>query len=409
MTIGALENLGFKFTTGATKSPLFNKFVNNIVFRTFSNLPKDASATLMQNELKRNTAAMLANAGLRIVGGALVEGAVEGTQQLDEIAIKNISNGITDKDYFQDVPDITTADGINKAIGAAATDAYYGFLGGLIMSAGSESISAIRDGYSNRKSDDDFAIFSNSLKDNNLRSSIESDIKSKIVSGDITKEEAKAQIESMNKSYSILQSIPDNLSLRDQRDSFNLILEKQKIQKETEGKDPALVAAQTNRINEINNELKTISENAVKESTKPVEEVTAGGGGVQYQGVEEGQPEVREGERPVGETAQPETDLGNRPVESRGVQKEVVLSTDEIGRSVGSQEYRSGVSQKKGRTITRTAPDGTKIKGTFKISQNWFSVKFGPSAFKMLKISVSLAPIGSPTERKFSFTWSGLS
>ena len=290
MTIGALENIGFKFTTGATKSPLFNKLVNNIVFRTFSNLPKDASATLIQNELKRNTAAMLANAGLRIVGGALVEGAVEGTQQLDEIAIKNISNAITDKDYFQDVPDITTAKGINQAIGAAATDAYYGALGGLIMSAGSESISAIRDGYSNRKSDDDFAIFSNSLKDNNLRSSIESDIKSKIVSGDITKEEAKAQIESMNKSYSILQSIPDNLSLRDQRDSFNLILEKQKIQKETEGKDPALVAAQTNRINEINNELKTISENAVQKQTTgevPVQpEATVG------REMEEGKPQA---------------------------------------------------------------------------------------------------------------------
>jgi hypothetical protein len=373
MTIGALENLGFKFTTGATKSPLFNKFVNNIVFRTFSNLPKNASATLMQNELKRNTTAMLANTGLRIVGGALVEGAVEGTQQLDEIAIKNISNAITDKDYFKDVPDITTAKGINQAIGAAATDAYYGALGGLIMSSGSESVSVIRDGYSNKKSDDDFAVFSNSLKDNNLRSSIESDIKSKIVSGDITKEEAKAQIESMNKSYSILQAIPDNLSLRDQRDSFNLILEKQKIQKEIEGKDPALVAAQTDRVNEINDELKIISKNAVKESTKPVEEVTAEGGGVQYQGVEEGQPEIREGERAVGETAQPETDLGNRPVEGRGIQEEVTpvgevsLPTDEIGRSVGSKEYKAGVNQKKGRSITRTTPDGTKIRGTFKI------------------------------------------
>jgi hypothetical protein len=290
LTIGALENLGFKFTTGATKNPLFNKLVNNIVFRTFSNLPKDASATLMQNELKRNTAAMIANAGLRIVGGALVEGAVEGAQQLDEIAIKNISNAVTDKDYFKDVPDITTAKGINQAIGAAATDAYYGALGGLIMSAGSESISAIRDGYSNRKSDDDFAIFSNSLKDNNLRSSIESDIKAKIVSGDITKEEAKAQIESMNKSYSILQSIPDNLNLRDQRDSFNLILEKQKIQKEIEGKDPALVAAQTNRINEINNELKTISENAVQKQTTgeiPLQPETRVGGEM-----EEGKPQT---------------------------------------------------------------------------------------------------------------------
>jgi len=309
ITIGALENLGFKFTTGATKSPLFNKLVNNIVFRTFSNLPKDASATLMQNELKRNTAAMLANAGLRIVGGALVEGAIEGTQQLDEIVIKDISNGITDKDYFQDVPDITTAKGINQAIGAAATDAYYGALGGLIMSAGSESVSAIRDGYSNRKSDDDFAIFSNSLKDNNLRSSIESDIKSKIVSGDITKEEAKAQIESMNKTYSILQSIPDNLSLRDQRDSFNLILEKQKIQKEIEGKDPALVAAQTDRVNEINDELKIISKNAVQKQTTgevPVQPEARVGGEV-AQGEPEAKPEVvtEEGQATVQEEVTP--------------------------------------------------------------------------------------------------------
>jgi hypothetical protein len=290
ITIGALENLGFKFTTGATKSPLFNKLVNNIVFRTFSNLPKDASITLMQNELKRNTAAMIANTGLRIVGGAFVEGAVEGAQQLDEIAIKNISNGITDKDYFKDVPDITTAKGINQAIAVAATDAYYGALGGLIMSSASESVSAIRDGYSNKKSDDDFAVFANSLRDNNLRSSIESDIKSKIVSGNITKEEAKAQIESMNKSYSILQSIPDNLSLRDQRDSFNLILEKQNIQKEIEGKDPALVAAQTDRVNEINNELKIISKNAVQKQTTgevPVQPEARVGGEM-----EEGKPQA---------------------------------------------------------------------------------------------------------------------
>jgi hypothetical protein len=303
MTIGALERIGFKFTTGVQKNPLFNKLVNNIVFKTFSNLPKDASATLMQNELKRNTGAMLAATGLRIVGGALVEGGVEGVQQLDEIAIKNISNAITDKDYFKDVPDITTAKGVNEAIGAAATDFYYGALGGLIMSSGAESVSAIRNGYNNRRSDDEFAVFSNSLKDNNLRSSIESDIKSKILSGDITKEEAKAQIESMNKSYSILQSIPDKLSTRDQRESFNLILEKQKITKETEGKDPALVTAQTERINEINEELKNISKNAVQVETTgevPVqpearvgEEVVQGESEAEPQSVtEEGQKEV---------------------------------------------------------------------------------------------------------------------
>lgn len=407
LTIGALENLGFKFTTGATKNPLFNKLVNNIVFRTFSNLPKDASATLMQSELKRNSLAMITNAGLKIVGGALVEGGVEGLQQLDEIAIKNISNAITDKDYFQNVPDITTAKGINQAIGAAATDAYYGVLGGLIMSAGSESVSAIREGYSNRKSDDDFAIFSNSLKDNNLRSSVESDIKSKIVSGDITKEEAKAQVESMNKSYSILQSIPNNLNIRDQRESFNLILEKQKIQKETQGKDPALVTAQTDRINEINDELKNISKNAVQvETTGEVplqpearvgEEMVQGESKTEPQGVtEEGQAVQEVESLRAKEQDEIKAKLPNAEYKADGkidvdklsdkdkkiydkiyanydklisplLAPEVTLPTDEIGRPVGSQKYKAGVNQKKGRTITRTAPDGTKIKGSFKV------------------------------------------
>jgi hypothetical protein len=324
MTIGALERVGFKFTTGVQKNPLFNKLVNNIVFKTFSNLPKDASATLMQNELRRNTGAMLAATGLRIVGGALVEGGVEGVQQLDEIAIKNISNAITDKDYFKNVPDITTAKGVNEALGAAATDFYYGALGGLIMSAGSESVSAIRNGYNNRRSDDEFAVFSNSLKDNNLRSSIESDIKSKIVSGDITKEEAKAQIESMNKSYSILQSIPDKLNTRDQRESFNLILEKQKITKETEGKDPALVTAQTERINEINEELKTISKNAIQVQTASKVPL---------------QPEARVGE----EVVQGESETEPQSVTEEGQEVEVLRAKEqeEIRAKFPDAEYKA--------------------------------------------------------------------
>ena len=267
---------------------------------------------------------MLAATGLRIVGGALVEGGVEGVQQLDEIAIKNISNAITDKDYFKNVPDITTAKGVNEALGAAATDFYYGALGGLIMSAGSESVSAIRNGYNNRRSDDEFAVFSNSLKDNNLRSSIESDIKSKIVSGDITKEEAKAQIESMNKSYSILQSIPDKLNTRDQRESFNLILEKQKITKETEGKDPALVTAQTERINEINEELKTISKNAIQVQTASKVPL---------------QPEARVGE----EVVQGESETEPQSVTEEGQEVEVLRAKEqeEIRAKFPDAEYKA--------------------------------------------------------------------
>jgi hypothetical protein len=120
----------------------------------------------------------------------------------------------------------------------------------------------------------------------------------------------------MNKSYSIIQSIPENLNIRNKRESFNLILEKQKIQKEIEGKDPALVAAQTDRINEINEELKTISKNAVQVETAgevPVQPETAVGGEV-AQGEPQAEPQVVTEE---GQAVQEEV----TPIENKDVQE----------------------------------------------------------------------------------------
>ena len=106
--------------------------------------------------------------------------------------------------------------------------------------------------------------------------------------------------------------------------------ERNGLQSKIQGKDPNLVAAEINRIAEIDNQLKTIGENAVKESN--IEEVTAEGGGVQYQGTQEGQPEVGQGEGAVGQAAQPETDLGNRPVEGRSEAEVDKLIEDRIAK-----------------------------------------------------------------------------
>lgn len=155
--------------------------------------------------------------GLSIVAGAFVEGFVEGTQNITEVGAKQLFNSIEGKDYFKDVPDLTTKDGMAKALEMASEDFYYGMLGGLVMGAGSQAVSAVRDGYANNKLDANFEVLYNSVTDPNLIKIVKSEIKSNLANGTITKEVAQAQMDAIGKSYSIFKSMPGDLSMREKK------------------------------------------------------------------------------------------------------------------------------------------------------------------------------------------------
>ncbi|MBW3003683.1 hypothetical protein KY337_03905, partial [Candidatus Woesearchaeota archaeon] len=279
------------------------------------------------------------------VGGALVEGGTEATQQLFEIGEKYAVNKIVGSDkepgfeYFKDVPDITTADGLKKAFKIAGTDFYYGALGGLLMSGGVNAYQTKKQNSFNKRTDKEFEAFYDSMTDDKLRKLNILNTKIKLKNGEITKEEAKETIDAINSSAQKLKSLNPNLSLRDKKDAFNLMLERERLEQEKAPLDVAMQAPYNERITNINNELKTISENAVKESTKPVEEVPAEGGGIQRERVDEGQLEVGQREGAVGQAAQQEADLGNRPVEGRGVQEETRVTRQVVNRPAVLSEF----------------------------------------------------------------------
>ena len=354
----ALEKFGIDAVTQKTK--IGKNLTNNIIKGIFTDLPKNASKEFIDAAISNNIKKYVVKSGLQAAIGAGSEGITESLQNLTSVGVKELYDLAKGTEYFN-----------NKSawniLGDAVYEGWLGALGGGVMSTVTSSVDVIKNGVSSTLNKEQINTLINSASVEGIDSALLTNLKSSILTGKITSDEAKDINDSFHLIKSKLNSLPDNMSTDDKSVSLDLLIERDKLQKESSRLDEALRAPYNNRIAEINNKLLNISENAVKESTKPVEEVAAEGGGVQYQGVEQGQPEVREGEGPVGETEKPETDLGNRPIESRGVEEEVVLPTDEIGRSVGSQEYRSGVSQKKGRTITRTAPDGTKIKGAFKI------------------------------------------
>lgn len=273
LTIGALENLGFKFSTSTSKSPLLNNITKSILARTFTTLPKNASIDVIQDAIEKNTAAFLVEKGLKIVGGALVEGATEGLQQIDEVAIKNIANAVTEKDYFQNVPDITTTEGIKETLALALEDAKYGFYGGLIMSGGETALSSINKKFNDKKSDDEFSVFMDNMTDEKLLNVTINEINRKAESGEISNQEAVDQLKAVETAKATVQSIPEDLSISDKRKSYDLINERTKLENEIEGKDKNLVAAQTEKINQINERLKVIGggEIKVEEKTKTTE------------------------------------------------------------------------------------------------------------------------------------------
>jgi hypothetical protein len=278
LVIGALDRLGFNVATKIGSNPVVNKLITNTIANAFTSIPKNASIEVMEQAIKESLTATIAKTGLQIAGGSLVEGTTEGVQSLAEYGMKNLYNNfVADKEVFQDVPDITTKEGFDKALGAAKEEFYYGALGGAIMSTGGVALESIAKGFN--KGAEEFDFFSKVIDDPNLRALIQTDIKTKITSGEITKAQAAEQIDAINKSVSILNQMPTDMSSDKKMEAYNLILEKNKIDKEIDGKDPNLVKPQTERVGEINNRLQQIAqENAVQKQSADEVPVQSGAG-----------------------------------------------------------------------------------------------------------------------------------
>jgi hypothetical protein len=315
LVVGALEKFGYDASLGFSKSGVFNKTINGILRKTLTELPKDATVETLKRTVNAEVSNLVKSGAIKIAAGSIAEGTVEGMQSLAETSTKNIVNQLYDKDLFKGVPDLTTKKGVMEALDMAKTDAAYGALGGLIMSGASISNQTYKQAKFNETSDYNFDLFYNSMMDDKLRKSIEYNTKLKVKNGELTKEEALEEIESIRKNTGVLKTIPTELSNRDKKESFNLILEKQKLETEIEGKNDNLVAPKKARIEEINNELKTIGENATKESNK--QEGGTEGDIVQREGVDVGQQEVGQGEGSQRETAQPISDTGDSNISSQ--------------------------------------------------------------------------------------------
>jgi hypothetical protein len=297
LIIGQLEKYGAKVGLSAADSPILNAFSKYVMSKVFTSLPKNASLLEIKTAIDKSVAASVANGMIKIVGAGFVEGGTEFTQQVFEGVEKDIANKIIqsnqleaageeydgkvpkeivdqikENSFFKDVSDLTTSEGISQLLSQSADAFNLGFLAGGI--GGTISV-GIQDPISNKVSNNRFKIYKDLVTNDEARNGFIASINAKVESGKLTRVEADQQIKSIEDSYPVIMRIPDNLSTSAQREAFSLIAEKDALERDIIGKDPALVAKQKDRITEINEQLKTTSY-AVQEQTTSEVSVQSG-------------------------------------------------------------------------------------------------------------------------------------
>jgi hypothetical protein len=285
IAIGALEKFGLDVI--ASKTPLGKSMsgtVNKILASTIKGLPKGAGAEVLEEAINKNIKTLIAKGAINVVGGSIVEGSTEFTQELVGGGIKKLYNTMKEKEMFKSPESL---------LSQAYESAWLGALGGAVMQTPVQAVNAIATGLSN-KNTTMAEILEKAVTDSELRSMMTTSIKSKIVAGEINSEEGKKQLEAVNQAAGVFQKMPDTLTQEDKSTSFDLMIERSKIEKEIEGKDENLVAAQKARIADINNQLKTISEDAVQKQAAGEVPVQPGSevSGEMAQGEPQAEPQI---------------------------------------------------------------------------------------------------------------------
>lgn len=310
-TVGLLEKYGL--SKAMSKSPVSKKYINYILANTLKNIPKGASAEMIEAEINTTIKGMISKGIINIGGASLIEGTTEASQEMADIGLKTVYNEAKGKEFFN-----TPKTG-GELMSRLGENFALGMLGGAGMNSVSQAISIPRQSMTIS----DLNKIENTITNNNLKDIFKLDIKTKVANGEITKAQGVEKLNNLRNAEATLNLIPKNVSAENKYTAFKLISERENLQSEIKGKDEALVSAQKERINAINEELKTISQNATKENNVEQQEGTTEGSTVEYQGTDEGQQKVGQGEGSQREAAQPEADTSNSTVTSEVQQKEI--------------------------------------------------------------------------------------
>ena len=292
-SVALLEKYGI--TKGFSKNPVGKRFLNSFLSKMVKELPSDATAEVIEAYVNKNVKTLIAKKAINLTGAGLIEYSTETGQEATDIGLKSLFNGLQGKKYFE------TPETWGEVFSQINEAGKLGFIGGAGMQSTTIALNTAKDALTKYQLNN----IENTINNEDIKNIYVLNIKDRILSGEITKAQGQKELNKLKESEGLLNKIPANITGDSRYEAFQLINERDELQKSTEGKEAALVTPITSRITEINNRLKTISENAVQVETTGEVPV---------------QPEARVGEEVVqGEsTTEPQsiTEEGKKEVES---------------------------------------------------------------------------------------------
>ena len=259
-----LENAGLK---GILKNvPFMNNFVKGIVKIAPNNATPNIIRNLVDFEIKNVGVKTLT----RIANGFLSEAYTGGLQEVANYEVKGLYNLMNEKEMFKDVPTSIIeqiynldADGTYwYNVGKAALQEGIG--GFMITTPIAVAKAFQKEGYQGM-SDDRFAAFEAMHLDSGYRDLYEAKLKNEVNQGKMTSKESEEMLRSYDLSVGLFRSIPPEITnIEEKKMVMDLLVERNKLEAKKKDKDPALAKPIQNKIDDINNKLTKISEDAIQ-------------------------------------------------------------------------------------------------------------------------------------------------
>jgi hypothetical protein len=340
--LGLLESYGVDDVVRVIGSPIIKKKVAADLAKSL--VGKQLTKKLLFDETRKSLGKVIA----QNAGGILTTGFKEGSTEVFQGALQEVAKQTAQEYTGVNPDDEMPFDEYIKGVGMElAEQGAGGVLGGTSLQTGGQLISGAARGF---KADFTPSVYSQvkEFEDPEKFAEFEQDLQEDIANGLLTPEQAE---EAMQNAMAIKEAdakIPSTIVDNDKRTkAVNLIIEKNGIQKETEGKDKSLVVPQMERLKEIDNELTTISkEETTADEQRGIEEPISAGTDVVKEGL--GMATEQSGEGITGEGIQAEA-VPQAPVVETKPSESISTAADSKG--VYIKDGEAGVIRVDGQSV----------------------------------------------------------
>ncbi len=242
--IGLLDKFGL--SKSLSKNPLGKKVVNGIVDKVLTSLPKNATADMIEAAVNSEVKTVIAKGIVNTAGGFINEGATEGLQEFADVTIRDLYNKAKGKELL-DKPKTW-----GEIFERAGESFWLGGLGGAAMSGATQAVEVPKQ----LRTVGQLKSIERIIDNPDMMDIFTDDLKVKVLNGEMSASKAKAAVNEMRESQAVFNMIPADVE--NKYAAFKLISEREFLSKEIEGKDPALVEDKKQRVNQIEEELRTL-------------------------------------------------------------------------------------------------------------------------------------------------------